>query len=225
MKEPDMPYLTRRRLAVLLLAATMAALGAGGCQWLTAWMFAERHPMKDVKAEYALTADRLVIVPYASTEVLFTDSMVAVEISRDLINEIMKNLGATKIKTIVHPVEVQRWQDANLEWPNMSLSDIGKTFQADTVLYVELERYSMIEENSANLYRGRVRARIQVVHPGAERNPAYDTVVETVFPADGPAGVTSTTEQMVRTYTNLVFASDVAQHFYDHKVEIKGGEQ
>ena len=214
-----------RRTAVLAAIALVAVLGAGGCHWLASWMMAPRHPMKDVPAEFALTSERLVIIPYASTEVLFGDPALTVELSRDLINEIMKHLGATKVKTIIHPIEVQRWQETNLEWPNTSLVDIGKTFRADTVLYVELERYSLIEEHSANLYRGRVRAHVQVVRPDAPHNPVYDTIVETVFPEQGPVGVTSSSEQSVRTYTNLVFAGDVINKFYDHQVEVKGGTQ
>jgi hypothetical protein len=212
-----------RRLAVLAALAVMALAGAGGCHWLTAWMFAERHPMETIKAEYPLEADRLIIIPYASTEVLFSDPLLPLEISRDLINEIAKRLGPKRVKIFINPVEVQRWQEANLEWPNISLVEMGKGFNADTVLYVELERYSLMEENSANLYRGRVRARIKVVQPAAPHNPVYETMVETLFPERAPVGVTSSTEQSVRTYTNLVFAENVVDKFVDHEVEIKGG--
>jgi hypothetical protein len=220
-----MRYPNGWRLAALAALAGLVAVGTCGCHWLYAWAVAERHPMQEVKAEYELAADRLVIVPYASTEILFSDATASLEISRDLINEILQNVGAGRVKTIVHPVEVARWQEANLEWPNMPLADIGKVFQADTVLYVELEHYTMYEERSSNLFRGRVRARIQVARPDAEHNPVYETTVETVFPEEGPVGVVGTTERMVRAGTNLIFARDVARKFYSHKVEIRGGEK
>ncbi len=213
----------RVRPAVLAAIAMMAVLGAGGCGAITSIAVGERHPLKDVPAEFDLASDRLVIVPYAGTDVLFKDPGLTVEISRDLINEMLRNLGSKKVKTIIHPVEVERWQEATLEWPSMSLVDIGKTFRADTVLYVELERYSLTEEQSANLYRGHVRARIQVVRPGADHNPVYETTVETVCPKDAPVGVTSTTEQAVRTVTNLEFAAEVVSKFYARQVEVKGG--
>jgi len=202
--------------------ALAAVAGTGGC-WLVPYFVQDRHPKETIKAEYPLEADRLIIIPYASTEVLFSDPRLPLEISRDLINEIAKRLGPKRVKIFINPVEVQRWQEANLEWPNISLVEMGKGFNADTVLYVELERYSLMEENSANLYRGRVRARIKVVQPAAPHNPVYETVVETVFPERAPVGVTSSTEQSVRTYTNLVFAENVVDKFIDHEVEIKGG--
>jgi hypothetical protein len=218
-----MLYLTRwRRFAVPALLGLLA-LNACGCHWLTAYFAAERHPKKEVKAEYDLTADKLVIIPYASEEVLFNDSTLSVEISYNLVNEIVGHLGAKKVKTIVNPVEVNRWQESTLEWPNMSLTDMAKTFGADTVLYVELEHYSTIEERSANLYRGHVVARIQVASLKETQNPVYTTTVETVYPEKMPVGMTGTTEATVRRATNLIFANDVAKKFYNHDVEIVGG--
>jgi len=82
----------------------------------------------------------------------------------------------------------------------------------------------MVEERSANLFRGRVRARVQVVKVDAEHNPVYATTVETVVPEDQPVSVLGTSERIIRQATNLMFARDVVRKFHDHKVEVKGGE-
>jgi hypothetical protein len=220
-----MRHLTRWRLFVLPVLVGLMALSACGCQWLTAYFMADRHPKKEVKAEYELTAEKLVIIPYAGTEILFSDSTLTVEIAFNMVNEIVRNLGPKKVMTIVHPAEVNRWQESTLEWPNMSLTDMAKAFGADTVLYVELEHYSTVEEHSANLYRGRVSARIQVARLSAPQNPVYTTTVETVYPEDMPVGMTGTTEGAVRRVTNIVFANQVIQKFYNHQVEIRGAAQ
>jgi len=212
----------RWRGAMLAILVGLMAGSLCGCHWLFAWAVAPRHPQKTVEAEYPLEADCLVIIPYAGTDILFNDPTAPVEVSRDLISALVQNLGR-RIKTIVHPVQVVRWQESNLDWPNMSLVDIGRTFKADTVLYVELEQYTMLEERSANLFRGRVRARIQVVKTEAEHNPVYETTVETIFPEDQPVGALDVSERVIRAYTNAQFARDVAWKFCDHKVEIKGG--
>jgi hypothetical protein len=207
---------------MLLVLAALAA-SAGGCQWLIPWAIADRHPKENVKAEYNLEAERLVIVPYAGTEILFNDPMVPLEVSKDIVNQIGLHLKS-RVKTMVHPVAVVQWQESTLEWPNMALVDIAKAFQADTLLYVELERYTMIEERSANLFRGRVRARIQVAKADSPRNPVYDTTVEIVFPEDQPVGVIGTSERVIRAHTNLAFAEAVVKKFYEYQVEIKGGK-
>lgn len=213
---------TQWRNAALASLLALAALGACGCHWLYAWMVADRHPKEQIKAEYPLKAERLVIVTYAGTEILFNDPTASLEVSRDITNEILRSLP-TAVKSIVHPAQVLHWQESTLEWPNMSLVDIAKTFQADTVLYVELERYTMMEDRSANLYRGRIRARVQVAEAAAPRNPVYETNVETVFPEDRPVGVLETSDRTIRTGTNIFFARAVADKFRDHEVEIKGG--
>jgi len=214
------------RIVALGVLVGLAALAAGGCGVpnFFAWMFAPRHPKETIKAEFPLKADRLVIVPYAGTDILFNDPTAALEVSTGLVNEILRNMSA-QVKTIVHPVQVARWQESNIEWPNMPLADIAKAFQADTLLYVELERYTMMEDRSANLFRGRARARIQVVQPAAERNPVYETIVEATFPEDRPVGVLETSEQTIRAGTNMYFARTVIGKFHDHEVEVTGGRK
>jgi len=213
----------RGRTAAAALALALA-VAAGGCEvpaMFVSWLIAPRHPKKTVQAEYDLTAERLAIVPYAGTDILFTYPAAPIEVSRDLVHELMTH-STDRVKTIVHPVEVVRWQESNLEWPNMALEDIAKIFQADTVLYVELEQYTMIEERSANLFRGRVTARVQVVKAEAERNPVYETTVETVFPEDRPVGVLEVSERKLRAAVTRIFARDVIRKFYEHQIEDQG---
>ena len=215
---------TRLRRAAVLLTLALA-LTASGCEipaQFVSWLIAPRHPKKMVQAEYELTAERLVIVLYAGTDILFTYPATPIEVSQDLVRQLAGHCKG-RVKTVVHPVEVVRWQESNLEWPNMALEDIAKTFQADTLLYVELERYTMIEERSANLFRGRVRARVQVVKAEAARNPVYETTVETIYPEDRPVGVLEVSERKLRAAVIRVFARDVIRKFYDHEVKDQGG--
>ncbi len=219
---------TRRAGRALAAAAALAtALAcAAGCEIAgqgLAWMIAPRHPKKKVKAEYPLQARRLAIVPYVSNAVLFDYPTAPLEISQDLVHEIAGHLKG-RVESIVHPVEVARWQESNLEWPNLSLEEIAKALRADTVLYVEMERYSMFEPHSANLLRGRLRARIQVVKPGAEANPVYETTVETVFPEQRPVGEGELSERRLRATVTRLFARDVVRKFYDHEVPLRGEE-
>lgn len=221
---------TRLRRAAVLVALALV-LAVSGCEIparFIAWVIAPRHPKKTVEAEYELTAERLVIVPYASTDILFTYPVVPLEVSHDILREIYINLKP-RVKVVVRPVDLIRWQEANLEWPNMALEDIAKAFQADTLLYVELERYTMIEDRSASLQRGRVKARIQVVKVDpkeaqaskAGRNPVYETTVETLFPEDRP--LVAVSERKLRAAATRIFAQDVIRKFYDHEVQDQGG--
>jgi hypothetical protein len=158
-------------------------------------------------------------VIYAGTDTLFTYPDAPLVISNRMSSECLQHLKP-HIQEIPRPTEVIRWQESNLDWPNMTLTQIAKTFQADTILYVELERYTMVEEQSANLLRGRVTARVQVAKVDAPRNPVYETTVETLFPTDQPIGITDASEQNLRMATDQLFTQDVMQKFYDHEVEV-----
>jgi len=222
----------RRTVALVVLAMAVTVAGCEVPAMFVSWLIAPRHPKKTVEAEYDLVSERLAIVPYAGTDILFTYPAASIEVSRDIVHEFMTHC-ADRVKTIVHPVEVVRWQESNLEWPNMALADIAQVFQADTVLYVELEQYTMIEERSANLFRGRVRARVQVIKAGpagavdseVPRNPVYETTVETVFPEDRPVGVLEVSERKLRAAVTRIFARDVIRKFYKHEVKDEGGRR
>jgi len=213
----------RKRRRLLLLAAVATALAAGGCQMIP-FLFAPRHPKKTIKAQYHLEAERLVIIPYVSNDILFEYPTASIDIATAVMNHLGMHLNQD-VHAVVHPLRVARWQEANLEWPNMSLEDIAKAFQADALLYVEVERYTMVEEFSANLLRGHVRARVQVVRPEADRNPVFETSVETLFPEDRPVGVMEVPERKLRQVTTQLFARDVVRPFYTYEVEVKGGRE
>ena len=204
--------------------ALVLATASSGCeilgQALAVWI-APRHPMKKVEAEHNLQAKRLVIVPYAGNDVLFEYPTATLEISRDLVHELVGHLGP-RVESIVHPVQVARWQEANLEWPNLSLKAIAETFEADVLLYVELERYTTLEKGSPNLLRGQVRARVQVIETAAETNPVYESIVETMFPEQRPVAEGELSERRIRAVTTRLFARDVVRRFYNHEVPREG---
>ena len=210
---------------VILLLVLALAVVASGCHMpgvFFAWLAAPRHPKKTIEAEYELESERMVIVVYAGTDTLFKYPTAPLEVSYDLVNEVCLHLSP-RVKTVVGPVDVVRWQESNLEWPNMTLDDIAKAFQADTVLYVELEQYSMIEERSANLLRGRVNGRVQVAKVDAERNPTFEATVSTVFPEDRQVGMLQDSERKLRAITTRMFARDVVRKFHGYEVEVQGG--
>ncbi|MFO8012768.1 MAG: hypothetical protein R6X20_05615 [Phycisphaerae bacterium] len=216
---------TGRTLRGTALALALAlAVTTAGCeilgQAIAVWI-APRHPKKTVEAEYELEAKRLVIVPYAGNDVLFEYPTAPLQVSRDLVHELVGHLG-TRIGEIVHPVQVARWQESNLEWPNMSLEAIAETFQADVLLYVELEQYTMLETGSPNLLRGQVRARVQVVEADAEANPAYESIVQTRFPEQRPVAEGEVSPRRIRAVVTRLFARDLVRRFYDHEVPLEG---
>ncbi len=212
-----------RRAALVVLAGVMV-LAVGGCGAWIYHLIGKPREYEDVPAEYALEADRLVIVPYAGTDILFSYPTVSIELSHEIVYALASVPALkTRVRQVEHPVTVVKWQESNLDWANLSLEEIGKRFHADAVLYVELQRYTMIEERSANLYRGRAVARVQVARPGADHNPVYETTVDVTYPPNRPVGVLETSEAIIRRHTNVLLAEAIVNKFHDRRVEVKGG--
>ncbi len=215
---------TALRLA-LWAALLPASLGAGGC-WTLGQLYVgivKPKEWRDIPKEYDLHAEKLIIVPYAGTEIRFDYPTVPLEASLQISYAIARYLPE-QVGEIVHPVRVARWQESDLEWLNMTPEEIGRKFDADTVLYVEIEQYSTMEEKSANLLRGRAAARVQVVKVGEASNPAYEGDAEVLFPEDHPLNALTISERAIRQATNRLFGEAVVNKFRDRRVEVVGGE-
>jgi hypothetical protein len=212
-----------RRSALWALSALLA-LAASGC-YLGHFIVALTKPKeyKHIKAEYYLEAERLAIVPYVGTDIQFRYPTASVEIPNEVVYALGRHLK-DKVRTVVPPLAVVQWQESNLEWPNLSLDEIGRRFQADAVLYLELEQYTMLEENSANLLRGRARVRVQVAKAGADRSPVYSGLAEVLFPKDHPVSMLQTSERTMRQSTNRLLGEEIVNKFFDRKVEVVAGE-
>jgi hypothetical protein len=77
------------------------------------------------------------------------------------------------------------------------------------------------EPDSPHLYRGRISANVSVydtAYPNSE--PAYRTVVETVYPPDS-VGQWGSSDNGIRLATMQLFAEEVAGKFYDRKVKVR----
>jgi hypothetical protein len=217
----------RRRL-MFLPAALLAALGLlGGCGLPEAlvYPFAPREAVKDVKAEYDLTAQRLLILPYLGTDAQFEFQGADLVITDRLVREIREHLRG-RVHHVVNPAEVLRYQQTNLEWANTPVQQIGKEFNVDKVLYVEISRLTLLEDNSVNLYRGRIAARIQVVDvDSAALSPVvYQTDVLAEIPEkdDPPVSADEGSRNAVERATAIRFAENVIKKFYDHQEKVIG---
>ena len=93
---------------------------------------------------------------YAPTELKWDNEAVDQELSK----HIAYRLNGNKIK-VIDPDRVQAWLDKNPHWDKPA--QVGAAFGVDYVVYVDLHQYSLFEENSSNLYRGRADCNVSVI--------------------------------------------------------------
>lgn len=114
---------------------------------------------------------------------------------------------------------VDRFQRENLDWYEIPVGELGREFQAQRILYVDLLTYTMLEEHSVNLLRGLIIGDVRVYDIDADAElPAYQTEISAVFPEHSPVPVSDEAWQKIPRMTMLAFAEKLAMKFFDHKV-------
>jgi len=202
------------RFAPFLLLPLL--LTSSGCRLLA--LFAD-PPTKDVPAEYPYLADkRVCIVVRTDDEIEFTYPDVRWE-TADHVRVALE--GKVLGVDVVGPRKVVDFQRKESDWDSMDPARIGKRFDAERVLEIDLTQYTTREPESPHLYRGHISAAVRVYNtdfPG--RDAAWQAEVRTIYPPEGP-GAWGTTDRDIRAATLAAFAQDVAGKFYDRKVKVE----
>lgn len=201
-----------RRAAVLLLPLVACS---SGCQLVG---LLGPDVTKTVPAEYPyLAGKRVCIVVHAGIEMLSVYPHLQWEVADHVRVQLEANLKGT---TVVEPRKVVDYQRGNADWEKLDPAVLGRRFGADRVLEIELTQYTTREPESDFMYRGHISAALRVFntdYPNSQ--PVFQSQVRTVYPKDGP-GQWGSDDRAIRRATMEVFAQDVTNKFYDHKVHV-----
>ncbi len=152
---------SRMRLTAMVCALT-ACLLFHGCNYVVMIGYLIGGP-PSIEPEFdAMTKEsmtdkdvKVAVVCYAPKEVRFSFEDINSEVSKF----VTFRLDSHKIKT-VPPDYVKAWLDQNPDWDRAE--EIGAAFKARYVVYIDLKAFSLYEEGSASLYRGRSEAIVSV---------------------------------------------------------------
>jgi hypothetical protein len=174
---------------------------------------------RTVAAEYPYLAGRSVaVVVRAADELLFEYPHVQWEVADHVRVALEGNVRGIKVISPRRVVDFQRSEPA---WQTMDPAILGRRFQAERLLEIELTQYTTREPDSPHLYRGHIQAAVRVYNTEyTDSQPAYHADVETSFPPDGP-GRWGTDDRTIRAATMEAFASELAGKFYDRKVKVR----
>jgi len=207
----------KKYLSLLLLPLLL-----GSCNWLeypAFIIFGKTH--ENVKAEYTnLKGKRVAIIIAGLPAIDFEDPYARMDMalaSAELIRQEVKGVE------FVDQEKIDRFQHENLDWISMPMSQIGKKFAADRVLYIELMQFTTVEPDSINLVRGQIwtQASIYEMDSPQPNVPAYETEIEVVYPEQGPLPMSDTARIGARQQIIILFARDLSRKFHNHKRKIK----
>ena len=144
---------TKTATALLLPALTFFA----GCNWLEFPAYVLfGQPGTKVPAQYtglesATTAVVVVTDPATDFDFPYARLNLAL-ISAHQVSQKLKNT------TFVDQETIDTFQNEDLDWYHLSMQQLGRKFNADRILYLDVMRFSMVEDNSIGLVRGRIIA-------------------------------------------------------------------
>lgn len=127
----------------------------------------------------------VLVLCYADKELKWDNDALDYEVSK----HIAYQLNSHKIK-VIDPDRVQAWLDKNDKWDRAS--EVGAEFKVDYVIAIDIKQYSLFEERSDQLYRGRADAIINVHEMDKDKKSGeviYSKELAYRYPLRGPVSV------------------------------------
>jgi len=209
------PQSAIRPLAILALAA---ALALGGCQpfaWLLVQTIGPFVPEDESEAEFNLQGKSVLILVDAKDPALASDNPRLESAMAEAIGKELQTHKACGPVVPAHSVDAARRAEPQFgEW---SVVQVGKYFNVDYVLHVEVSDFHLKDNPGSNVYHGHCEAAIRIVSPESDQQVWPVLSAARLVVGDTQPDVES--QERLEQETILVdgYAAKVAKLFYTLK--------
>jgi len=208
-----------KTLIALLCVLTVSVCGCEVVSFF-AYVFAPEPPKKEVKAAFGGLEDHSVaLVVFTDEQVNYEYPLARLDLATIIAVELQQhvpNIG------VIDPRKVAAYQMENIHWDGMDKTELGRTFDADYVLFVTVERFTTLEPGSTNLHRGRLNGTATVYRTSLKEREACvwpGADFEATFPEDIAEVRIVADDRRIQYETMRIFAAQLVRKFYDHKVD------
>ncbi len=179
-----MTSISRRRLFPLMILALCPLMTLSGCAQFVLLSYVLGGPPSiepDFDAQTGLSLDgkdvTVAVLCYVPTELEFENPKVDVEVASAL----AFRLAEHRIN-VIGPDHVRAWIDEHPDWERPE--EIGEALNATYVIDIELTDFSLYEENTHSLYRGRAEVYVKVIEmlEDGTGEEVYSTELNSLFP-------------------------------------------
>lgn len=151
------------------------------------------------------------VVCFAPTEVRYSFE----NIDHELAKYVAFRLRENKIN-IVPPDQVRAWLDEHKDWDKPE--EIGEAFKTTYVIYIDLNEFSLYEEGTASLYRGRSEAVVSAWKMDSDGTAEKIFSMEKIskYPQQQPV---STTEESYSNFKGRYLSrlsDEIGRFFYEY---------
>lgn len=204
---------------VLRLSLIALACATTGCNWLVPFIFIGEHK-RSVPAEFdKLAGKRTVVLVWAEPATMFDYPHVRLELATYATEKIAANVENCDT---VDAMDVEDYIVRNME-AMIDPMAVGRHFGADYVVYLELLRFQIRDPSTPDLAQGNIKASVSVYDINADSDQASRFIlapVEVIYPKSGPTLMSSSNAILIRQQSYDLFSGEVAQKFYEHKVDL-----
>ena len=116
---------------------------------------------------------------------------------------------------VIDPDQVNAWIEANPDWDKPD--ELGEAAGADYVVYIELDAFSLYEENSSNLYRGRTNGMVTVFKmENGEGEEIYTKDLDSKYPIHTPVATSDKSFYDFKALYMSRLSEEIGRLFYEH---------
>lgn len=184
-----------RRIFLSLAAGTVGlAAGCGDFGSLAYFLMPEQRleaKMKHLASEDKKKEPRALILTWAGLETRAEFIHADRQLSELLALNLRQLAEASKEKlTFVPSRKVEEFKNSNPGWRGMDLADVGRMFNADYVVYLEINSLSLYETGSLNqLMRGRANITVSLVDVTKPDDAPVSETYSCIYPGDAPGPI------------------------------------
>lgn len=210
----------RNVFAIFLVACLVSLTGCNIIAW-PLYVLAPA-PKKTVKAEFdKLPGKTVAVLVWADMDTLYEYPYVREELSTAINQELESNIRDVRV---IDPLRVVRFQDSDVRWHSRPMDEVGRSLEADYVLYISLAEFSTYAPGSISLPKGRITAHVSIWDTGPQADAGSGCVWQAdsmTVEQEADSQVLLQNDTLLRTVTQRRFAEALARRFYDHKVEVE----
>lgn len=197
------------RLGLTMLLC-VACLSSTGCIGALAQLF---YVIKghEIPADYSEFEGKRVAIVVGTDSSAYGQDPLADKIERYVVHHFITNIDEIEI---VPPLEIDNWIDIN-GWGDTpaQLADLGKGVEADLVLSINVEGYSIREGQT--LYKGRSDVSLKVVN-SLDGDVTYTQVPQHMeYPEHGRPAI-QTDDRRFETFYLAWLTEQISRNFYAH---------
>jgi len=179
---------------------------------------------KRIPAEFdKLSGSRVAVQVWTDPSTLFDYPYARLELATYVGDKLQAELGQrNQAVEVVDPRDVENFLQRNPD-ARINPTALGKQFQVNYVIYVEVASFQIRDPSEPQFLRGRINASVSVHDVTSDSRDArrFELMpVEAIYPEEQPVLINATNAPLVREATYRKFAEMVARKFYEYTVEL-----